>query len=332
MAIAETAERTSDSIERGAGEIREIVSQFVTELAGSFPRNSMYKQGDVNRIYCIPGADIWPPEVQCTTLDPDGQFRSGKVAVNFSKESCHFTLEISQADQRGSFEPASSLEVLTDSFELVGKLFYQIVEELPKQSDIATIGKWLGALSRQEELEAAIFIRSKKAFKEAGWTEWRYRKVFRNEGMKETKRMIAAFEIYEKKDQLIADVSVLSRGGKAEPVQSWFESFVSLMKKKQLMPPADVKHPDWGAWLVLGLSQHYPDQVKYGAYPVGYQQLRWGVSTEGKVREVVTGIGLSPGSWEGMYVSDCPEHLLKQAPEITDQLIRRMMVNIFPQI
>lgn len=325
MPKAERAEKTSIPIEIAAGEIRDIVSQFVTqELAGTFPRNYKYGQGDYERVYTVIEGN-WPNEVHTVTLDPDGQFRSGWVTP-ISKGD-HTTLWFSQADLR----PASGMEVVRYSLPLVGELFYQIVEELPQQSDIRKIGQWLRALSKQEEMEATILKKSERALREMGEEEPQIAHYCRNSGMKETPRRLAAYELYAQKDQLVAEVAELARSGRVGPVQDWFKSLVVSMGEGQIMPQANVKHSEKGDWFVLGLlSPHEWYQMEDGDRHAWY----WAMSAEGELREVVAlgGDKYHEGRhWGEMKVNDCAKHLLEQAPEIIDVLIIVMMVKIFPK-
>ncbi len=159
-------------INLAASRIRANVASFVKqELRDAFPRNYVYRRGFYNRVFVVIEGhgdqyDGFFESGHLITLEPDGQFRSGKVVQDVGDDTHSWKF------YDAKLSAASDMEVVRYAPLLVTLLFNQIQAELKEDKifkrDTEKWERWESALQKRDGEIFAVLIESQKALIDAG--------------------------------------------------------------------------------------------------------------------------------------------------------------------
>lgn len=345
----ESGKRESNPIAEGAQQIRSIVGNTVRDgLKDVFPTRFdwQYGPGGHNLIFVVmsghgeQGGGFFR-NGDLLVLSPDGELRTGQVKRTVSNWWSRWDVRSAQ------LQKASDITVVKYAPRLVLKLIKQIDTEVVDQSDPDKIRQSLDFVLSGLTMYTQIAALSKNALVEMGGEGeippeeldfgGRFFKEFgsmlpslpdhKPSGNFEKKR--AAFALYERGGQILAEISQLCTNMRAVPVEEWFAKLIAGLNENGLFQNITNNtnrqyiyvDPDGIVWY---RPVYYPhEMIRPSCSPD--ESWAWAISTTGEVREMQV-FKTEP------VKRRCPEDLLKQGPEIAIRLIGGVIREIFPKL
>jgi hypothetical protein len=348
---SETLHKEGNPILQGAEKLRSIVKTSVQEnLEDIFPKNYHYMVGNYNLIYVI--AEGYGDQcngfyniAQMVVLTPEGDIKSGDVYQQV--ESDHSIWQFRKA----TLNKASDLEVVRHTPQLVKNLFGQLEDELSEEENPQKINKGINFLFKNKELSMQTLAISYKALKEMGEEDPELsnndtgqpgieglaeiiKAIEKQTGLEVVKKSSygvsldqkkAAIDLFMNKQKLRDELKDLSSNMRVSLVAKRFEEIVKEMVSKDIFPVTweDEKGMKWSGEKEINFHN-----LSRPIYSKGrHRERALCISDNGQVRE------FEKKSGEDVYEPYfCAEHLLKQAPEIMEELANHSAKNFFGKI
>ncbi len=317
---------TENPIIFGANAIRDVTKAFVAQdLNGLFPRNANYGHNDYNVVYHPIGTQHHPSRL--IVLTPQGDLSSGPVESELG--SCTQKWKIEEA----TLKPARDLEVVREGPVVLQSLFRLLMDELPEQDEASDVIGILAALKRKQDILERVREISQVALAEMGekpsekpQESEQDRQVAEAEERVDSRLLSstqATLSLYQDKDQIIHEIELIAKNGRAGRVQDAILALVQRGVDANLFPSNEFEDSESLGYVADGVSVSYGS----GRLQALHGDRIWNiVIKDGEIQETWAYYGRAQPN------RTCPEHVLEKGPEIAKRIIGKAVAKVFPDL